>query len=256
MQNRTQYRLDTINAERMPVVPSALKITKKKAFTLIELLIVMAIISLLAAILFPVFGRVRENARRASCQSNLRQISLGLMQYSQDYDELNGLYFMRTSVDNIAWNQTLQPYVKSTQVFQCPSDVNANSTATAYWVTPGDPAYPKPFHSSYIINSAVNSLNLAALQNPSQTVMMTDGGVVASTTAPYTTQTPKPLSWILSVPEYGPMSSSSNEDWAAPNARHLGTSVVAFADGHVKAMHTEQWYYTATPWLNPAIGGS
>ena len=59
----------------------------KRGFTLIELLVVIAIIAILAAILFPVFARARENARRASCASNLKQIGLGLMQYVQDYDE-------------------------------------------------------------------------------------------------------------------------------------------------------------------------
>src|SRR5471032_2605405 len=56
-------------------------------FTLIEILVVIAIIAILAAILFPAFARARENARRASCQSNLKQIGIGMTQYCQDYDE-------------------------------------------------------------------------------------------------------------------------------------------------------------------------
>jgi prepilin-type N-terminal cleavage/methylation domain-containing protein/prepilin-type processing-associated H-X9-DG protein len=59
----------------------------KKGFTLIELLVVIAIIAILAAILFPVFGRARDNARRSACQSNLKQIGLAYNQYFQDYDE-------------------------------------------------------------------------------------------------------------------------------------------------------------------------
>lgn len=56
-------------------------------FTLIVLLVVIAIIAVLAAILFPVFQSVRENARRAACQSNMKQIGLALTQYLQDADE-------------------------------------------------------------------------------------------------------------------------------------------------------------------------
>ena len=68
----------------------------KRGFTLIELLVVIAIISILAAILFPVFARARENARRASCQSNMKQAGLAFMQYTQDYDERLPQYAKQT----------------------------------------------------------------------------------------------------------------------------------------------------------------
>ena len=87
---------------------------EKSGFTLIELLVVIAIIAILAAILFPVFARARENARRSSCQSNLKQLGLGFAQYTQDYDERLPLLQY--------WSGNIYPYVKSEQVFLCPSD--------------------------------------------------------------------------------------------------------------------------------------
>ena len=60
---------------------------KNRGFTLIELLVVIAIIAILAAILFPVFARAREAARKATCLSNVKQITLACLMYAQDYDE-------------------------------------------------------------------------------------------------------------------------------------------------------------------------
>ncbi len=60
---------------------------QKHGFTLIELLVVIAIIAILAAILFPVFASVRENARRANCQSNMKQLGLAFIQYTNDNDD-------------------------------------------------------------------------------------------------------------------------------------------------------------------------
>ena len=93
----------------------------RAGFTLIELLVVIAIIAILAAILFPVFQKVRENARRASCQSNLKQIGLAIIQYNQDFDET-----MPTNGCG-GWANQVQPFIKSTGVMRCPDD---SSTAT------------------------------------------------------------------------------------------------------------------------------
>ena len=116
-------------------------IQPKKAFTLIELLVVIAIIAILAAILFPVFGRARENARRSSCQSNMKQIMLGMTQYTQDYDETHPPYSLTggstSSVAGFAanpWTQALDPYIKSRQIYVCPSN-KSNATGADHAVT-------------------------------------------------------------------------------------------------------------------------
>jgi prepilin-type N-terminal cleavage/methylation domain-containing protein/prepilin-type processing-associated H-X9-DG protein len=95
--------------------------SKPKGFTLIELLVVIAIIAILASILFPVFARARENARRASCQSNLKQIGLAIMQYTQDYDETYP-YVPWDGGNTKASGFVLEPYHKSRQLWRCPSD--------------------------------------------------------------------------------------------------------------------------------------
>jgi prepilin-type N-terminal cleavage/methylation domain-containing protein/prepilin-type processing-associated H-X9-DG protein len=94
---------------------------RRYGFTLLELLIVIAIICLLAAILFPVFSRARESARKASCLSNLKQISLALVMYSQDYDER--IYALQGNGNSAAtsWIAPYQPYIKSWAAIKCPS---------------------------------------------------------------------------------------------------------------------------------------
>ena len=102
---------------------------RRSAFTLIELLVVIAIIAILAAILFPVFARARENARRTSCISNLKQIALGLAQYTQDNDERVIPYSSTGGSAGIPflWPRVMQPYLggKDTavdsQILVCPS---------------------------------------------------------------------------------------------------------------------------------------
>ena len=105
---------------------------RPRAFTLIELLVVIAIICILVALLFPVFGRVREGARRASCQGNLSQIGLGIKQYMQDYSQCMPYaeFAPATATSSSAgssvangmykWMDAIYPYIKNEQIFNCP----------------------------------------------------------------------------------------------------------------------------------------
>src|SRR5580700_9124178 len=126
--------------------------SKRSGFTLIELLVVIAIIAILAAILFPVFARAREKARQISCISNFKQVMLGTLMYSQDYDEYAPLYFAGCigvypgevgsqrghpgycnggyGGAEIYWQQLIAPYIQNqvgdnfnnaSRVFVCPS---------------------------------------------------------------------------------------------------------------------------------------
>jgi prepilin-type N-terminal cleavage/methylation domain-containing protein len=87
---------------------------KRSGFTLIELLVVIAIIAILAAILFPVFGRAREQARKATCQSNMKQLGLAFAMYLQDWDET---FRHRNLTNPRGLMSDYDSYVKSTDVW-------------------------------------------------------------------------------------------------------------------------------------------
>lgn len=138
--------------------------TATNGFTLIELLVVIAIIAILAAILFPVFARARENARRSSCQSNMKSIGLGYLQYMQDYDER---YYVGASgffPTGAGWAGVVYPYIKSKQVFVCPSDNTPIYTGQSDWSV-----------VSYSFN--------AGITNPSGNFVTLKGGMLSNMNA-------------------------------------------------------------------------
>jgi prepilin-type N-terminal cleavage/methylation domain-containing protein/prepilin-type processing-associated H-X9-DG protein len=108
-----------------------ISLRRRPGFTLIELLVVIAIIAILAAILFPVFARARENARKANCQSNLKQIGLAVNAYRQDYDEMTPHFITAAGSYAHPFNgfactasymtDLFQPYVKNWGIYRCPS---------------------------------------------------------------------------------------------------------------------------------------
>jgi prepilin-type N-terminal cleavage/methylation domain-containing protein/prepilin-type processing-associated H-X9-DG protein len=211
-------------------------------FTLIELLVVIAIIAILASILFPVFARARENARRASCLSNMKQLGLGVMQYVQDYDERFPLtggeqpylppdypYCYPYTKNPSSWAMDIMPYVKSEQIFKCPSD---------YWSTnPANTANRIKAKVSYANNTYLGKVDPPAGVTPTpeslaQVVQASKCIVWAET------QRGAPGNGLIECHMFT-STFYANLDEMAYN-RHLDGSNLAFVDGHVKWFHTEQ----------------
>ena len=243
----------------------------KKAFTLIELLVVIAIIAILAAILFPVFSRARENARRTSCLSNLKQIGLGLLQYSQDFDETmtRSCYSGggvscddKTRPDsafpqvNYKWMDAVYPYINSEQVFVCPSadkdpvgvatpastKGSVNNYRNQQRITIAGGQYPYRY-GSYAINRGYERITdwkvhgpmgqkLSAIEEAANTILVADGN--GNFYFGPTGTTPMTLDTSNEVKIWR-TGSSEDTRAAAMIERHLETVNVLFADGHVKA---------------------
>jgi len=208
----------------------------KRGFTLIELLVVIAIIAILAAILFPVFARARENARRASCQSNLKQIGLGIMQYTQDYDEK--LPPARNTVQgtNVVWHWMVQPYVKSIQLFKCPSNTDNNNLGNTPAAALGIPAIPR----SYVANGSGGGTPVVPA--PATLRPMNQEGTGISGAALSAVETPATTLLVGETRDNDDQKfydATSQVSTGAGNSRltnHLGMSNWLFADGHVKAL--------------------
>ncbi|MBD3292354.1 MAG: DUF1559 domain-containing protein [Armatimonadia bacterium] len=231
---------------------------KRRGFTLIELLVVIAIIAILAAILFPVFARAREKARQASCQSNLKQLTLGTLMYVQDYDETFPTWdrMIGSEATPEAPPRAVYPYVNNVDVYVCPSgDMKPNISGAPYpgWANyvfhsaPGETYwFPGPSSRGYGWNAYLCDHNrtgtwgvmLAEVKKPAETLMLGDSAHMAGTNVGMYAwsnaccdgngTSGSPLDGVMANGEPTPMSM----------ARHNGGENIGFVDGHVKWSNT------------------
>ncbi|RYX82660.1 DUF1559 domain-containing protein [bacterium] len=240
-------------------IPSSVRFCSKKAFTLIELLVVIAIIAILAAILFPVFARARENARRSSCQSNLKQIGLGILQYTQDYDEAYPQMYAGGWAGRYRWMDCTTPYIKSDQLFNCPSDSDAShkyipvattntvvnpgsgaptgfgsySASNAYWgnADTNGPEWGGPMSGS---NGSANTT--VRVDSPSTTYLVGDGNGSFQLAWQWNNTQPATVDGSGNAISIHNSAVTASTYEGAVVARHLETTNVLFCDGHVKSM--------------------
>ncbi len=193
---------------------------KRKAFTLIELLVVIAIIAILAAILFPVFAKAREKARQSSCQSNLKQLTLGILQYVQDYDEkMPWLAWNGGSTLGRHWQDTTAPYTKNTQIWDCPSG-NATLAGNGLWAE-ANGFIRRRVHYGW--NESAHGRSIGECRNVASTYLIMDKGIDQCFTAWY--------NWK------GRAQNTYNGS-SIPGPHNDGKNC-GFADGHVKWLKSE-----------------
>ncbi len=238
----------------------------RSAFTLIELLVVIAIIAILAAILFPVFARARENARRASCQSNLKQIGLAELQYVQDYDETYSGSFRDNPALNkrTSYAEMIYPYIKSTQIFGCPS-AGPDSRFTNDDV---NNCAANPITCNATINYAYNSITApnvgnsngdrsnnpsAAISSPAETILLMDGRSTGGRFSFYNVWRTDETD--INGSYYGQTWNGNVTDPSTPFKRHLEGANILWYDGHVKFARSTRygngssyyWYINKPP---------
>lgn len=217
------------------------------AFTLIELLVVVAIISILAAILFPVFAQARAKARQTACLSNMRQMGFAAQMYAQDTDETLPLAATATATGFLNWHDLLDPYVKNKQVWICPdsqapvTDIYGKPVChygwNAYYLNRNgfNPNLPIDVNNIYTINNAPG-VTLAEASKPAHLALMGDNrGIDGKLPANHLS------AYML------PPSQPDADYWGRPEPRHTMGVVIGLMDGHVKWFRPNGFYVGQNP---------
>jgi prepilin-type N-terminal cleavage/methylation domain-containing protein/prepilin-type processing-associated H-X9-DG protein len=254
-----------------------------RGFTLIELLVVIAIIAILAAILFPVFAQARAKARAITCISNLKQVGMGAMMYSQDYDEIilpERMSYADSEVGTYQgtvrdwaryWPYIVQPYTKNFKITACPDYPTPDAL---FWAS--NPEGTR-IGGTMAINDEMSTwdnltVTQAQIDSPAGKVLFADSAFVYDATisgGPWGASGLAGYQKFLSNPDdyslYTKMSAGAmfrGEVWnnwvttSAPGDLHVppvpihqGTCDVSFFDGHAKAIKLSQhWLQNPADW--------
>ncbi|MCM8769151.1 MAG: DUF1559 domain-containing protein [Candidatus Omnitrophica bacterium] len=210
---------------------------RSSGFTLIELLVVVAIISILAAMLLPALSKAREKARGSVCMSNLKQITLAMFLYCQDYEEYFPPAYYMTAASEIGWDFSsddwwasakpglLGPYLKG-KVFSCPSKATVKSYDRPYTGYAYNTTYIGGGYSVW--NGQQDSpTKVSRIVNPSKTVLLADSAIWSS--------------WTNEVIVNSYLRAPGDPYYFGPNVhfRHNGLANVAYCDGHVAGVKTK-----------------
>jgi prepilin-type N-terminal cleavage/methylation domain-containing protein/prepilin-type processing-associated H-X9-DG protein len=205
----------------LPRPPQSLTGNKSRGFTLIELLTVIAIIGILASILIPVVGRVRDAARNTQCMSNVRQWGQAVIIYAGDNDGFYGVRDDWMGTGAAPWAATTSPYT---------AYMNLGESVRDFRTCPSQVGEVVEGHISYVMNWARvdgtepprSRIPLHAASEPTGLLLLVDAFNPG--------EHPHLTSLLEARQKVRPMS-------VAPHDRHSGRMNAVFADGHVRSVH-------------------